>query len=78
VFLHGVLEEVYMKQPSGFEDHSHPTYHCKLDKAFYGLVDLNLIYLCSSTRRVQPIFIFWFMWMTLSSPILLRRLSMQY
>jgi hypothetical protein len=37
-FLHNVLEEdVYMKQPPGFEDSCHPSYHCKLDKAIYGL-----------------------------------------
>jgi hypothetical protein len=38
VFLHGVLkEEVYMRQPSGYEDTQHPGYVCKLDKAIYGL-----------------------------------------
>jgi hypothetical protein len=37
-FLHGVLEEdVYMKQPPVFVDPVHPSYHCKLDKALYGL-----------------------------------------
>lgn len=37
-FLHGNLDEViYMKQPSGFTDHDHPDFVCRLQCSLYGL-----------------------------------------
>lgn len=37
-FLNGYLqEEVYIKQPLGFEDHEYPDHVLKLEKALYGL-----------------------------------------
>lgn len=37
-FLRGVLnKEVYMAQPSGFDDNKFPSYVCKLEKSLYGL-----------------------------------------
>jgi hypothetical protein len=35
-FLHGIFKnEVYMKQPFGFEDSKFPSYHCKLDSSLW-------------------------------------------
>jgi hypothetical protein len=36
-FLNGVIEEVYIEQPQGFEDENMKTDVCKLKKALYGL-----------------------------------------
>jgi hypothetical protein len=37
-FLHGdLLEEVYMEQPPGYVDQTHPNLVCRLKKALYGL-----------------------------------------
>jgi len=37
-FLNGYIgEEVYVRQPPGFEDHKHPNHVFKLKKALYGL-----------------------------------------
>jgi len=38
VFLHGDLqEEVYMEQPPGYVDQTHPNSMCRLKKVLYGL-----------------------------------------
>ena len=36
-FLNGVVEEVYVEQPLGFETHDKQTHVCKLKRALYGL-----------------------------------------
>ena len=36
-FLNGVIEEVYIKKPQGFEVEDKKTHVCKLKKALYGL-----------------------------------------
>ena len=37
-FLHGFIDsDIYMEQPIGFKDSSHPDYVCKLSKLLYSL-----------------------------------------
>jgi hypothetical protein len=52
-FLHGFLEEVYMRQLPGYEDVSHPNYVCKLDKALYGLKQAPAWYSRMSKKLVE-------------------------
>jgi hypothetical protein len=53
--LHGFLkEDIYMRQPPGFEDKNHPNYVCKLDKALYGLKQaLRAWYVRLSTKLID-------------------------
>jgi hypothetical protein len=54
-FLHGYLEEVYMQQPPGYEDKTHPNYVCKLDKALYGLKQAPRAWYARLCKRVQAL-----------------------
>ena len=36
-FLNGMIEEVYLEQPEGFETHEQKTHVCRLKRALYGL-----------------------------------------
>jgi hypothetical protein len=51
-FLHGVLdEEVFMRQPLGYEDKKAPHHLCKLDRALYGLKQApHAWYSCLNTK----------------------------
>ena len=36
-FLNGIIQEVYVEQPQGFEIHGRESHVCRLKKALYGL-----------------------------------------
>jgi hypothetical protein len=55
-FLHGVPEEeVYIKQPHGFQDPSQPTCYCKLDKAVYGVKQVTRAWYSRLSNKLQAL-----------------------
>jgi hypothetical protein len=45
VFLHEDLQEVYMEQPLGYVDQTHPNLVCRLKKVLYGLKQAPKVWL---------------------------------
>jgi transposase InsO family protein len=55
-FLHGVLEEnVYMRQPPGYEEKRKSQYICKLDKALYGLKQAPRAWFSKLSTKLQAL-----------------------
>ncbi|XP_020695417.1 uncharacterized protein LOC110108902 [Dendrobium catenatum] len=55
-FLHGEINElVYMKQPKGFEDSTHPNHVCRLRKAIYGLRQAPRLWYTTFTKFLLKI-----------------------
>jgi hypothetical protein len=56
VFLHVVLEEeIYMKQPLGYEDKAAPYHVCRLDKAIYGLKQIPSVWYSRLSTKLQQL-----------------------
>jgi hypothetical protein len=54
-FLQDFLEEVYMKQPPGYEDKTKKNYVCKLDKALYGLKQAPRAWYSRLSNKLQSL-----------------------
>jgi hypothetical protein len=55
-FLHGNLEEeVFMRQPPGYESKTHPYFICKLDKALYGLKQASGAWYSRLSTKLQSL-----------------------
>jgi histone deacetylase 1/2 len=55
-FLHGYLEEeVYMKQPPGYDDKTKHHYLCKLDKTLYGLKQAPRAWYSQLCKKLQSL-----------------------
>eukprot|EP00253_Pinus_taeda_P027278 PITA_27278 len=52
-FWNGVIEEVYIEQPEGFETHEKKSHVCKLKKALYGLKQEPRAWIIQPHQRLQ-------------------------
>jgi histone deacetylase 1/2 len=56
VFLHGNLEEeVFMRQPPGYESKTYPHFVCKFDKALYGLKEAPRAWYSRLSSKLQSL-----------------------